>query len=122
GSKIGPDDTIVTKARVVYVAPTSGSPIPAGSQVAVVGNLADMGDNIELRFADVRDDAIDLDAEGEPVRDDGALLVVGKVPEKRPPVDVSVEVYFNSSTQHDYTLRISRRDGTYVVTQATENE
>ncbi len=108
---------------VVYIAPASGIPIAASDQADVIAELADMSETATVVFADAGDDAIDLEVENQPVKDDGVLLVVGKVVEGPPPVEVSVEVYHNVDESESFEMRIVRSgsDG-YTVTAVTQLE
>jgi len=116
-------DSVDDGPTLVYIAPADGNPIDASAQASVVSALADMSDSIEVRFADVRDDAIDLETENEPVKEGGALLLVGKVAEGTPPVEVSIEVYHDIEHDESFQMRIVRSgsDG-YTVTAVTQLE
>ena len=116
-------DSVEAGPALVYIAPADGNPIDASAQAAVVSALSDMTDSIEVRFADVRDDAIDIEAEHEPVKEGGALLLVGKVDEGRPPVEVSIEVYHDADDDESFQMRIVRGGSDdYTVTAVTQLE
>lgn len=116
-------DSVDDGPTLVYIAPADGNPIDASAQASVVSALSDMSDSIEVRFADVRDDAIDLESEEEPVKEGGALLLVGKVAEGTPPVEVAIEVYHDVDHDESFQMRIVRNgsDG-YTVTAVTQLE
>ncbi|MEO6123921.1 MAG: hypothetical protein ABIR32_09435 [Ilumatobacteraceae bacterium] len=114
-------DSVETGPTLVYIAPADGNPIDASSQAAVVSALSDMADSIEVRFADVRDDAIDVETELEPVKEGGALLLVGKVAKGTPPVEVSIEVYHDIDHDESFQMRIVRVGADeFTVTAVTE--
>lgn len=110
---------------VLFIAPADGNPIDAQAQVDVVAELADISDLVTVVFTDVRDDAIDIGIEGQPVKDRGALILVGKVREGVPPVDVSIEVYHNVDDDTSYAMRIvsgGSDSDDFGVTAVTELE
>lgn len=59
----------------------------------------DLQDEVDVRFADDRDEAIDLDAADAPVRDDGVLLMVEEIPDDGDTIEVSIEVYRSDRDQ-----------------------
>lgn len=93
---------------IVYVVSESGKAINSQVQASVVANLADRKDEVTVRFADVRDDALEADVEGQPVKDDGVLLLVGEVEERPPPVDLALHVYRNIDDDIAYSMKIHR--------------
>lgn len=114
-------DSVDSGPTLVYIAPADGNPINASAQAAVVSALSDMTDSIEVRFADVRDDAIDLETDLEPVKEGGALLLVGKVQEGAPPVEVAIEVYLDLDHDDSFQMRIVRGGpDDYTVTAVTQ--
>jgi hypothetical protein len=116
-------DAVDQSAALVYIAPADGNPIDADAQVAVVEALSDMTDVVTVVFADVRDDAIDLEAENQPVKEGGALLLVGKVEEGPPPVEVGIEVYHDVQRDESFQMRIVRAGSDdYSVTAVTQLE
>ena len=115
-----PTDTANSKPTIVYVAPASGNVIDVQTQADVAAEMADMKDVVIVRFADLRDDALDLDVEGEPVKEDGVLLLVGEVAEGPPPVDFNVGVYHNAEQETLYSMRIIRSGETFAAATVTE--
>lgn len=101
---------------IVYVAPESGKAIDSQAQASVVADMADMTDLVTVRFADVRDDALDTEMPDLPVKDDGVLLIVGTVTEGPPPVDVDVAVYRNADDEHTFTMRITTAGDSFRAT------
>lgn len=110
-----PPDTTETKPTVVYVAPANGKPIDVQTQADVAAEMSDMDDVVIVRFADARDDALELDIEGQPVKDDGVLLLVGEVEEGPPPVQLDVGVYHNTDDEGLYSMTITRVGDSFVA-------
>ena len=75
---------------VIFVVPGDGATIDVGIQASVAA-ATDGWANV--RFADDVADAFDPDLEGEPVRDDGAMLLLGPIPEPAPTVEVDLARY-----------------------------
>jgi hypothetical protein len=105
---------------IVYVAPDSGKAISSVAQANVVEDMADLKDVVTVRFADVRDDALDTDAENQPVKDGGVLLLVGEVQQGPPPVDVDVSVYRDANDEHDYVMKVVRSGDEFISSSVTE--
>lgn len=82
---------------VVYVVSVGEEELSAGIQADVVSALRD---DIEVRFADAREEAIDETAPTAPVKDGGVLVVLGAVPKLGNPVVVPVEIY---TARHEHT-------------------
>ncbi len=101
---------------IVYVVPGSGKAIDSQVQASVAAEMADMTDLVTVRFADVRDDALDMEVSGLPVKDNGVLLIVGVVAEGPPPVDVDVDVYRNAEDEHTFTMRITTAGDSFRAT------
>lgn len=119
GVEAAPATTIIGDGAgplIVYVAPESGKAIDSQAQASVVAEMADMTDRVTVRFADVRDDALDIELPDLPVKDNGVLLIVGAVAEGPPPVDVDVDVYRNADDQHTFTMRITTAGDSFRAT------
>ena len=97
----------------------SGQAINSQVQASVVADLADRKDEVTVRFAYVRDDALDIDLEGQPVKDDGVLLLVGDVDERPPPVDLDIDVYRNIDDDVAYSMKIHRSGDEITATAQT---
>lgn len=113
-------DTTDSGPLIVYVAPESGKAINSQAQASVVREMSDMADVVTVRFADVRDDALQSDVESLPVKDDGVLLLVGDVPDERPPVDVQVVVYRDVDDTHIFVMRITTAGDSFRATEVSE--
>lgn len=103
---------------VVYVASEDGTAIGAGAQASVVQATVDTA---KVRFTDVRDDAIDKDIDGAPVKDSGVLLIVAKVDGKgKARIDVPVIVYRSENDHQPTTLTlVATTDGALVTSAST---
>lgn len=100
------DDEGEALLPVIYVVAADGGTIDVGVQAAVAQAVADTA---VVRFADDAADAFDLDAEGEPVRDDGALLAVGAVPDPSSVLMVDVDRYTEHEEPETLTVRVAAR-------------
>lgn len=98
---------------VVYVAPAGGGTIDVGVQAAVVEATVETA---IVRFADEAGEALDTDVDGEPVKDDGVLLIVGDMPDPSRTIEFGVVRY--RSIDDDAVLTVEIRasaDGAEVV-------
>lgn len=102
---------------VVFVVSVAEDPLSAGAQADVV---AELRDDIDVRFADAREEAIDDTAPTAPVKDDGVLVVLGEIPKLGNPVSVAVEIYLarHEHTKVVYTLAPSGDEWEITATSA----
>jgi hypothetical protein len=84
------DDDGEVQLPVIYVVADVGSAIDVGVQADVAESTVDWA---TVRFADDIADTFDPDLEGEPVRDDGVMLLVGPIPEPAPSIELTVVRY-----------------------------
>lgn len=98
---------------VVYVVGTAEHGVAAGVQADVV---AELRDEIDVRFADERDEAVKSDEVDEPVPDSGVLLVVDEIPEEGDPVDVSIEIYRSERDDSMVVFTFAERTSGWIVT------
>ena len=75
---------------VIFVVAGDGETIDVGIQASVAA-ATDGWANV--RFADDVADAFDPDLEGEPVRGDGAMLLLGPIPEPAPSIQIDLARY-----------------------------
>jgi hypothetical protein len=115
-----PASTTGSKPVIVYVAPESGKAIGSQAQASVVRAMSDMTEVVTVRFADVRDDALDLESATKVVKDDGVLLLVGPVVEGPPPVDVDVTVYHDAGDDRAFSMRVTSSGGSFRATSVSE--
>lgn len=105
--QIGPPTTDLP-LPVVYVTAEDGGTIDASTQAKVAANTVDTA---KVRFADERADAIDAATEGEPVKDDGVLLIVEKFDGKgTTSVPVGVTVYRDANDEQHLVLTVVATD------------
>lgn len=104
-----PDDS--DAVPVVYVVGIGEEPIEARVQAEVAAVLRE---EAEIRFADKREEAVVDDEDGQPVRDDGLLLVVGDLPEAaldegeaEGPFEVEVELYRSAADGSTRVLTVA---------------
>jgi len=79
---------------VVYVVSGSDEPFSAQVQARVASAVVD---EVDVRFADERDESMHLDQPGSPVRDEGALVLIDEIVLDDSPTTVDVEVYWSST-------------------------
>lgn len=75
---------------VIFVVAGDGAVIDIGVQADVAESTHDWAN---VRFADDVADTFDADLEGEPVRDEGAMLLVGPIPEPAQTIEVDLIRY-----------------------------
>lgn len=103
---VPPDPDDPEALPVVYVMSRSEEPFSARVQAAVANAV---NDEIDVRFADDRAEALDAERPGEPVRDRGALVAIGPLTPDETPMVIELEIY-RSATQ------FSRRTVTFART------
>ena len=104
---------------IVYVVAESGKAIDPQVQASVIADMAGRKNEVTVRFADIRDDALDVGLVNRPVKDNGALLLVGEVDEGLPPVEVAVSVYRNAADDQPYEMSIVRSGESVTATAQT---
>jgi hypothetical protein len=98
------DDNGEPQLPVIFVVAGDGATIDVGVQASVAEATADWA---TVRFADDVTDTFDPGVEGEPVRDDGALLLVGPIPEPDREIEVDVVRYTAADDGEALTLEIT---------------
>ncbi len=89
---------------VVFVASDDGATIDVGVQAQVTEATVDWA---TVRFTDDVADAFDPDIEGEPVREDGAMLLLGPIPEPAPTVELDLVRYTSVDDAEPFELEIT---------------
>ena len=89
---------------VIFVVADDGTTIEVGIQAAVAGATAEWA---TVRFADDVSDAFDSGLEGEPVREDGALLLLGPIPEAERRIEMDVARYTAVDDSEGFTVEIT---------------
>ena len=97
------DDNGEPLLPVIFVVAGDGTTIDVGVQADVAGATVDWA---TVRFADRATDAFDPDVEGEPVRDDGVMLLVGPIPEPARMIELDVVRYIALDEGQPLTLEI----------------
>jgi hypothetical protein len=100
-------------APVVYVVGTADGGVPAAVQADVAEALHD---EIDVRFADERDEPIESDEVDAPVADSGVLLIVDQIPTEGDAIDVPIEVYRSERDNFTVIFMFEERASSWVVT------
>jgi len=103
------DDT----TPVVYVVAADGRTIPIDVQAKVAEAFVD---EVDLRFADDRAQAVDDGKDDVPVIDDGTLIAIGEVPETGSEIEVPVERYVSESDSDVMVVTLRFADPDWTVT------
>ncbi len=98
------DDDGESQLPVVFVVADDGATIDVGVQADVAADTVDWA---TVRFADDIADTFDPDIEGEPVRDDGVLLLIGPMPEPARSVELQLVRYSDIDSGEAFTLEIT---------------
>lgn len=103
---------------VVYVIGVGEEEIAADVQAEVAVELKD---DIDVRFADERSEAVRANEDHAPVRDEGVLIAMGALPPDRgaEAVDVTVEVYRSDADWSKRVLTVGRRSSQWTVTSTS---
>ena len=115
------NDDGTAKLPVIYVVAADGATIDVGVQASVAAATVDIAD---VRFADESSEAFDSGIEGEPVIDQGVMLLVGAIPDPARTIDVELLRYVSVETSSPFILQItadttSSSTGSATVTSAT---
>lgn len=101
--------------RVVYVeALERGTVIPIEVQAGVVLELED---EVDVRFVDDREAAVDGRLPGAPVREGAALIALGPVPEGDRRVVVDLRRYEREGDEDDLRVTLERTGDDWAVTE-----
>lgn len=116
------NDDGTAKLPVIYVVAADGATIDVGVQASVAAATVDIAD---VRFADESSEAFDSGIEGEPVIDQGVMLLVGAIPDPARTIDVELLRHLSVETSSPFILRItadttSSGIGSATVTSATQ--
>lgn len=102
---------------VVYVVGVGEHEVAATVQSDVA---AELHDEVDVRFADERDEAIESEEVDQPVPDSGVLLMVGDIPEDGNSIDVSIEIYRSERDGSTVVFSFAERASTWVVTATSQ--
>lgn len=103
---------------VVYVIGVGEQEIAADVQAEVA---AELKDDIDVRFADERAEAVLEDEEDAPVRNEGLLIAMGALPPDgdADAVDVGIEVYRSDVDWSKRVLTVGRGSAQWTVTSTS---
>lgn len=102
------DDNGDVVVPVVFVVAEDGTTIDVGVQAQVAEATTEWA---TVRFADQPSEAFNPDVDGEPVRDDGVMLLVGAIPDPAPAVEVSVTRYTSVDDSETLLVRLTATPG-----------
>lgn len=109
------DDAGEEQLPVIYIIAAEGGTIDVGVQAEVAAATVDLA---RVRFADERSEAFDDDLEGQPVIDDGSMLLVGALPDPAPVVMVDLLRYTAAETSEAFLVEITA-DGRSAIGPAS---
>lgn len=109
----GDDTSMVT----LFLQAREDTEINADVQVGVVNALDDWAN---VRFIDDLGEAIDVDADGAPVRDDGFLIGLGPVTDGAVVASLTADSYVSEDLTLVFDVSVRRRAGTWEVEQPLE--
>ena len=98
------DDNGEAQLPVVFVVAGDGAAIDVGVQADVAAATVDWA---TVRFADDVTETFDPDLEGEPVRDDGTMLLIGPIPEPAPSIELDLVRYDAVDDGEPFRLEIT---------------
>lgn len=98
------DDSGEAQLPVIYVAAAEGGTIDVGVQAEVASATVDVA---TVRFADEATEAFDDGVEGQPVIDEGSMLLVGPMPEPAPSVVVELLRYLSADESEAFVIEIT---------------
>jgi hypothetical protein len=102
---------------VVFVVKVGEQGVAATVQADVA---AELHDEVDVRFADERDEAIETEAVGQPVHDSGVLLVVGDIPEEGSTIDVPIEIYRSEDEASSIVFTLVGGASSWAVTATSQ--
>lgn len=115
-----PPDEDPDSIPVVYVISGTDEGLPTTAQAAVANSL---NDEIDVRFADTRAEALDESEPGAPVREQGGLVAVGNLRDQFDDdanrVEVPIEVYRSETQFSRRTLTFSASGEVWSVTSSS---
>jgi hypothetical protein len=113
------DEDGEVEAPVIYLAAGSGETVDVKVQANVVATVDDAA---IIRFADQAANAVDDGVEGEPVKDDGVLVVLDEFEADQPTVDVRISRYRSLDDDTTWLLELTATAEGADVTAAVEAE
>jgi hypothetical protein len=102
------DDNGEVVVPVVFVVAEDGSTIDVGVQAEVAEAASDWA---TVRFADQATETFDPGVEGEPVRDNGVMLLVGPIPEAAASIELSLVRYVAVDDSEAFIMEVTATPG-----------
>lgn len=99
-----PSDNGEEQLPVIFVVAADGTTIDIGVQADVTAATIEWA---TVRFADQVADTFDPDLDGEPVRHDGAMLLLGPIPDPANSIELDLVRYYAVDNGEPYTLEIT---------------
>ena len=109
------DEAGNVKPPVIYLASVLGGTIDVGVQAEVVATI---DESAVIRFADDPRDARDKGLEGEPVKDEGVMIVLEEFEPDQSVVEVQISRYKSASDEGLWLLEVTATDTGTAVTSA----
>ncbi len=98
------DDNGEELLPVIFVVADNGTEIDIGVQADVAAATVDWA---TVRFADDVTDTFDPDLDGDPVRDDGVMLLIGPMPEPARSIELDLVRYTTVDVGEPFMLEIT---------------
>jgi hypothetical protein len=109
---IPPDEGEDDEKRNVFLRASAETEMTAEVQVGVVNELAEWAN---VRFIDDMEEAVDLEVDGAPVRDDGILIGLGEVSDGEVSAMLTADRYVSDSGIVVYEVPLRRQGGAWAV-------
>jgi hypothetical protein len=100
-------------APVVFVWASVDPAMTLEDQTALIDEF---GTDVDLRFVDEYEAALDVELNGRPPREDGTLIGIANVATE-PPIELRVEVYLSDDLVTGHRFTLADRDDSWVVTR-----
>ena len=98
------DDNGEEQLPVIFVVAVDGTTIDVGVQADVTAATIDWA---TVRFADQVADTFDSGLDGEPVRNDGSMLLIGPMPDPANSIELGLVRYYAVDDGESFTLQIT---------------
>ncbi len=112
-----PDVADAEDAPPIYIEHLGPDGIPLDVQVELIEHFDES--DVELRFVDGREEAVDETLDGMPVRDGSVLVGLGPISDDQP-TELRAELYRDLDDVTAYRFTLSRTDGEWSLAEAPE--
>jgi hypothetical protein len=109
---VAPEEGEEEKKRTVFLQSSDETEINAEVQVGVVNELDEWAN---VRFIDDMEEAVDLEADGAPVRDAGILIGLGEVSDGEVSAMLTADSYLSDTDVAVYEVSVRRQGGEWAV-------